>query len=467
LVDAVPTADVTVTPRKERPETEVGLDRLVEQLTTAELREVVGWAAEWHEDVERRVRLIAARSCGDLRALRAEVDRGLRTRRFLGYRESVEWARAARPVVTELEEAVRVGPSRELVELLERGIAHVVKVIQTKADDSSGIVGDLARDLLGLHATACDVGVADPAKLARWMIRFRFVDQDFFEADPVRYRAALGEVGLAEFRSLLAAQKDQDGFAARYARERLAVLDGDSEAIVALLGGDLSRPHQFIRVTEAMVELGRDEEAITWARRGIEQTTGWQTDQLYDLACAAHGRRGERAEALALRRAQHERTPTSSSYRQLRAAAEAIHAWTVESDAARRVLRERNRAGLVDALLDDGEDELAWQAASAPLGLELGEHAWQRLAEARQKTHPAQALPVYWRLIDSTLETADRRAYAAAVRLLKRARDAATAGGEVDAFEARLVGLRERHRRRPSLIAMLDKAKLAPAPPVQ
>jgi hypothetical protein len=26
------------------------------------------------------------------------------------------------------------------------------------------------------------------------------------------------------------------------------VLDGDSEAIVALLGGDLSRPHQFIRV---------------------------------------------------------------------------------------------------------------------------------------------------------------------------------------------------------------------------
>jgi len=88
-----------------------------------------------------------------------------------------------------------------------------------------------------------------------------------------------------------------------------------------------------------------------------------------------------------------------------------------------------------------------------------------RLAEERQKIHPAQALPVYWRLIDSTLETADRRAYAAAVRLLKRARDAATAGGEIHAFEARLLALRDRHRRRPSLIAMLDKAKLAPSPP--
>jgi hypothetical protein len=42
------------------------------------------------------------------------------------------------------------------------------------------------------------------------------------------------------------------------------------------------------------------------------------------------------------------------------------------------------------------------------------------------------------------------------VRLLKRACDAAAAGGEIEAFEARLVALRERHRRRPSLIAMWE-----------
>jgi hypothetical protein len=53
------------------------------------------------------------------------------------------------------------------------------------------------------------------------------------------------------------------------------------------------------------------------------------------------------------------------------------------------------------------------------------------------------------------------------VRLLKRAHDAATAGGDVEAFEVRLLALRDRHRRRPSLIAMLDTAKLAPAPPGQ
>ena len=94
--------------------------------------------------------------------------------------------------------------------------------------------------------------------------------------------------------------------------------------------------------------------------------------------------------------------------------------------------------GLVDALLDDGEGELAWQTATTLPGLDLGERAWLRLAEERQKTHPAQALPVYWRLIDSTLETADRRAYAAAVRLLKGHATRPRPAARFDAFEARL-----------------------------
>ena len=68
------------------------------------------------------------------------------------------------------------------------------------ADDSDGLIGDLARDLLALHARACDAGVADPVELAAWMVRFGFDDQDFFEVDPVRYANALGEDGLAAYR---------------------------------------------------------------------------------------------------------------------------------------------------------------------------------------------------------------------------------------------------------------------------
>jgi hypothetical protein len=450
--------------RKTSAELEADLRLILDELPAEDLRELLAWAAAWHEDVERRIRLLAARMTGDLKTLRAEVDRGLRTRRFLGYRESVEWAHAARPILTELETVVGNAPSRELVELLERAVGHVVKVIQTRADDSSGLIGDLARDLLDLHARTCDAGVADPLKLARWMIRFRFVEQDFFEPDPFRYRDALGDQGLAEFRSLLEAQSDRDTFASRYAHERLAVLDGDSDVIVSLLGGDLSRPHQFIKIAEAMAELGRDDEVTRWARQGIAQTTGWQTDQLYDLACNAYLRQNQPLEVLAMRRAQHERTPTSSGYRQLKRAAETVDAWELERDGARRALREHNPPGLIDALLDDGEDELAWQTATASGAPELGEQAWLRLAEARQKTHPADVLPIYWRTINTILETADRRAYAGAIRLMKRAHDAAIAAGRTDEFDGRVLALREHHRRRPALISMLDKAKLSPLP---
>jgi hypothetical protein len=196
-------------------------------LPVEELRAVLLSAVDRHPDVERHVRLAAARASGDLVQLRGEVDRGLRTRRFLGYRESSEWARAARPIVDELRIAVARAPSIDVVVLLQRAVGHVVKVI-LRADDSNGTIGDLARELLDLHAQVCDTRVADPVKLAAWMVRFSCEDQDFFEVDLVRYAAALGEPGLAAYRQAIARRDGEQSFAVRWARERLAVLDGDT-----------------------------------------------------------------------------------------------------------------------------------------------------------------------------------------------------------------------------------------------
>ena len=433
------------------------IEELIAGLTADELREVVSAAVDRHEDVERQVRLIAARVTGDLAQLRAEVDRGLRTRRFLDYRESSGWAMAAGPIIAELESAVKADPSRALVELLQRAVGHVVKVI-LRADDSDGMIGNLARDLLVLHARACDAGGADPVKLAAWMIRFRFDDQDFFEVDPVRYANALGEKGLAAYRAAVAARADDDSFAARYARERLAILDRDLEEIVALMGGDLTKPHQFINVAEAMQELALDDEVLAWATRGIAETSGWQTGKLFDLACEIHTRRDEPLEVLALRRTQHERMPSAATYRGLRTAADALNAWPVEQDAARATLRRANAREIVVALLDEGELELAWDAAvAAP---ELGADLWLRLAEACEPHRPADALAVYQRVADKVLEQADRRAYRRAAKILQRARSAAEVADQLDAFNTFLARLREQHRRRPTLIEILDKAQL-------
>ena len=271
------------------------LDALIEKVDPEDLRVIVGKAAERHEDVARALRLVATRKSGDLSQLRAELDRGLRTSRYLGYRESGGWAMQARPIVEAISEAVGSSPTAELVALIERAIGHVVKAI-LKADDSDGLIGDLARELLDLHARACDAGNADPIKLAHRMVRFRLDDQDFFEVDPVRYAGALGELGLATYRCEVKHRVEAgggDSFAAKYAQERLAVLDGDTEALVGLLGGDLSRPYQFIRVAEAMAELGRDDDVLSWATRGIAETSGWQVAQLYGLTVGVDTRRGE------------------------------------------------------------------------------------------------------------------------------------------------------------------------------
>lgn len=444
---------------KRRGPAETPLEEVIAQLDKADLVEVVRAAAEHHSDVERAVRLVAGRYDRDLAALRAAVDRGLRTRRFLDYRESMAWAHAAQPILAELDAVASDAPSRELVELLQRAIGHVVKVIM-HADDSSGSIGDIAVELLRIHAKACDAGVADPVKLAQWMVRFRFRDQDFFEVDPVRYADALGEPGLSAYRGAVEETDSADSFARRYAHERLAILDRDIDRLVGLLGGDLTRPHQFQGVAEAMMELDRPDLALDWAMRGIAETSGWQVAKLYDLACELNLQLGNPSEALRLRRAHHERAPSGSTYRALRSAAEASDAWHVERDAARAVLQTVDTRSYVSVLLDDGDDDLAWETAAADAADEIDSELWLRLAERREVSRPGEALAVYERAIDETLEETGRRAYQRAARILKKARAAAQAAGETERFAANVARLRETHRRRPAFLATLDKAKL-------
>ena len=72
----------------------------------------------------------------------------------------------------------------------------------------------------------------------------------------------------------------------------------------------------------------------------------------------------------------------------------------------------------------------------------------------------AGLLPVYKRLANDQLQRADRRAYRSAASILKRAQAAAQAADMHDAFVDYLARLRNQHRRRPTLITILDKAGL-------
>lgn len=436
------------------------LDSVLGRLADDEVRVLLGRAAAEHEDVARAVRLAAAGPSDRVAVLKSELG-ALSTRRFLGYHESMEWAREAGAVVDEIAAEANTAPSRELLSLVEQAAGRVVRVI-LKADDSSGMIGDLAGQLLEVHLQLCIAGVPDPKALAKWMVRFGFDDQDFFTLDPVQYAPALGDEGLAVLRRTVdeRAKEFDPPFAVRYTMERLAVFDGDVDRIVELLGGDLTAPHQFIRVAEAMVELGRADDALDWAKRGIASTSGWQVGKLYDIAAGVLAECGDDTAVVDLRREQHQRMPTSSTYSLLQKAAQAVDGWPSERTKAREVLAARDPAGFVDALLNDGDVDAAWEAATAPGATGLDGHRWARLAEAREPTDPAGALGVYLRLVGSTLERADKRNYQVAVKQLKAARGAAGAAGLAVEFDEHVAALREQHRRRPTLIALLDKAGL-------
>ena len=73
-------------------------------------------------------------------------------------------------------------------------------------------------------------------------------------------------------------------------------------------------PHDFIRVAEAMEELGRDEDVLLWAKRGIAETSGWQVAQLYELIAGVLRRGGLRREVVELRHDQHQHMPSASTY---------------------------------------------------------------------------------------------------------------------------------------------------------
>ena len=98
--------------------------------------------------------------------------------------------------------------------------------------------------------------------------------------------------------------------------------------------------------------------------------------------------------------------------------------------------------------------------AAADPDWDAGNRRWMRLAEAREANHPGDPLGVYLRPADRELETTGRAAYTRATRILKRAARVAASADRTAEFTNHTQILRDRCRRRLTLIAILDKAGL-------
>jgi len=400
------------------------------------------------------------------------VDRLRRDRRQHPHGGRREYSQTARAVAEACDRLIHSGHAAQAVPVLRKAVDRMTRAL-AYLDDSSGIVGDDLREIMGLYARACAAAPPKPAALAKWLVTLacdgsgwpRVVLRDFAEA--------LGEPGLAEIARLVethAQTADPQSWTAvsavRDLREQLAEVSGDIDRYVTVLAEHLESAVQCERITLALRDAGRRPEAITWARRGLADKpdsphTGQLRDALVEMLLAD----GRPDDAVQVRRDEFARNPTATAYRALAATSATIEAddpapWAL-AILTERVARQPAYAGeLLDVLLSLGRDAEAWQ-----LGQEhrtsLGDQQWLKLLEQRRTSHPADVVTPYQDMIERRiLNAGDKYRYRRAITLLPALRDAYMKAGDPTAFTSYLQELRARHARRPTFIKTLEAADL-------
>lgn len=441
-------------------------DAWLESLDATALRALVREAATEAPGVADLVARAYITTTDDIAALRAQVEDALKPRRqFYEYRQANRYAAEAEPVVRLLvQRAAR--PSPQLLAVVERAVTLVVRTI-VRSDDSSGTQGDQVCRLLDLHAQVADaLGDALDRKarrrLATWLHRFVFSGlQDYFEIAVDRYADALGAEGVAEYRRLLdwtAEAIGEETFAVRYARGRLAVLDRDPAAIIAVVGQGLAMQHQAVAVVEALDDAGLHDLAVEHAALGLGLPHSHQAGELVQRLVDDAAARGDIGAVLELRRAAFTRDPSSTTLTAYRTAAEASGTWAEEVKAAEDLLARTRPWEWVSVLLGAHRDDEAWRFAVEHPDAARGQ--WERLCARRAETAPAETVPHYQRMITETLATTGRASYVTAARLLVRLRAVCAAAGTTGEFVEFVAGTVETNRRRPTCIDELVRAGL-------
>lgn len=98
--------------------------------------------------------------------------------------------------------------------------------------------------------------------------------------------------------------------------------------------------------------------------------------------------------------------------------------------------------------------ETAWDEAQQG---GCSDHFWLKLAAAREKEHPADAVPVYQRLVEPIISRMKNDAYEEATRMVQHIRDLMHGMEQQSEFTAYLTNLKLRHKPKRNLMKLLEK----------
>lgn len=428
--------------------------------------------------IEAKAAASAGRPAVDSKEWRKAITAAFgRPSHFVDYHEAPRWAARVDALLRDLRGLLDDGEAEPVIGLVEYAFERADKATEY-VDSSDGWFEGIGHDIAETHLAACRRARPDPVALARRLVEFDLhAELDTFRRAADSYADVLGPDGLAEYRRLVEPAFDALGprSEASWSGERLHLTDAmiglalatnDADEVIRIKERDLRSPYDYAEIVTALQRAGRMAEAIEWAHRGLGmpgrhfQTTELRA-QLVDLLRTS----GDTDRAQAVQLEGFRASPSLPGYKAVlgetpktgrdERRAEVLawlhqHALTSDGTDAGSVL--------VQILLYEGDVESAWDAA-----ISVGcDHRWlMTLARAREKDHPADAIPIYQQAITDLIDRKNSGAYKDAVGLLARAQRLFAAAGDAEGWDTYLAEVIARHRLKSSLMAKLrDKGWL-------
>jgi tetratricopeptide (TPR) repeat protein len=437
------------------------------------------------QDDDRWRRSLTLRAAGkgggraDLDVYKNALDEALDADDFIGWDEVFDYATGVEDAVSSIAGLLKKGRADEVIELCEYAIAGVERAMEN-VDDSDGSMGTILAQIQETHLRACRKARPDPEALARRLFKMEMeTEYCSFSGAAQTYRAVLGKKGLESYRRLAEAewakvaplgpgQKDKDAYGGRYRitqiMETLATLTGDVESLVDVMKRDLSSVSRFLGIAEIYKEARRKDAALEWAEKAIRAFPEAMDSSLSEFLAVEYEARGRFDEAMDLMWKEFVDDPGLVGYQDLKRHAQKAGGWPIWREKALEILRHpqdewrrrQDRSELVWVYLWEKDDKNAWKVAKeGGCSLDL----WLRLAVAREKAHPEDALEAYRRLIDPTLYLKNNESYRQTVERLGKIRTLLSRLGRDADFAPYVASVREAHKPKRNFLKLLDQAR--------
>lgn len=427
----------------------------------------------------------------DMERLKKGLDNAVLIEDFVDYHEAYDYFLRTEKAVEILDRLLDKGHAPEVMELTEHALANIEQALNSM-DDSSGYMQDIISELMDIHHGACRKARPDRKDLARRLFEYELHSESgLFSGAAESYADVLGKEGLAEYRRLAEkawtsvkpldpgekTQFDSYRHRLRHIMETLARREGDIDVLADIKKRDLTRPACFLEIAQLYQEAGREDDALSWAERGVKAFEREPDMRLIDFLADAYHRKGLHEKALELIWASFVRNPGIERYHCLRSHAKRARQWDHWYEKAITVIRgtlahkkeSMNRSKgpmrlynrldhslLVQIFLEEDEVDAAWNEAKAG---GCSEGLWMQLALRREKTDPEDSLSIYQQQIEPIINRKNNDAYHEAMKLLSRIRDLMVRLGREHEFDAYVQALNSEHNRKRNFMKLLERKK--------